>query len=144
MTGDRPETPTSNKRRPSELEESEFASEQERLTAWLSGMGFNLEVEFPSELPDDFPFDYSQESPVQLEEILINEFETTDQLKEDDNLKLVDRAFRYIGEALVVAYEGCEWRPGVNAFNGLPVIFIPDGTDVPVCPHNVIRVLVAI
>lgn len=120
---------------------AEFSSEQERLGAWLSTMWFELEVEFPSDLPDDFHYEFDRDSLAELERFLLEEFGSDEEIHQDESKEFLDRTARYIGETLKKSFGGV-WQPGSGMYEGMPVVVFPDGTSFPESPfHLVDRVL---
>ncbi len=119
----------------------EFSNERERLDAWLSAMWLELEVEFPEELPEDFPFDFDRRSLAALEALLLDEFASDDDIRQDENKEFHDRTARYVGETLRKSFRG-EWKTGSGMYDGVPVVVFPGSRAFPESPfHLVDRVL---
>lgn len=120
-----------------------FANAQEELDAWLSSMQFELEIELLAELPEDFPYDFDRGSLAVLEQLVLAEFDTKDSLRDPDQADFVDRLVRYVGETIIRNYPGSKWAPGGPSYNDLPVVLVPDGTDVPEAPFFLLTRAVA-
>ncbi|MFI0352907.1 hypothetical protein [Actinomadura sp. 9N407] len=121
----------------------ETITPREVFDEWLAAMSPRLAGLEDFSLPADFPFDYSRESLVYLERILLSEYPDKEAVYAAESKDFLDRCVRYIGESLIRNFGG-EWRYSTDsdsAISGYPYVVNDDGTDVGVVPLHLITSL---
>ncbi len=116
------------------------------LSEWVEGMQPALAGMQAFHLPPDFPFDYSRESIHRLEEILLDRFATSEEVRRPETSIFVENYARYIGEAwLRVGGGHWHWDDNPNsAYRDRPILFLdPRIGNVAISPLNLIYSVVA-
>lgn len=105
---------------------------------WLMEMGDILD-DFIDRMPPETRLDYSPESLVWLEEWILHQYLSVDDLLKESNKENLDALVRYTGQVYLKNLNG-KWTIELGdpdyAFFGLPMIAFNIPTMDPVAPHS--------